>query len=88
MYGRQRLQPLRRQQREEALTSSRHPGITRRDFYRKELNPARNAPGRNLVAEVIELQRQLDIRFAQQCHRLLQVIPLLAGHADLIALNL
>src|SRR3546814_11797681 len=41
-----------------------------------------------LVAEVVELQRQLEFLAAQQRHRRLQVVALLAGHAQLVAVDL
>src|SRR5579872_947600 len=39
------------------------------------------------VAEVVELQRQVDLRAAQQLDRRLQIVALLAGDADLLALD-
>src|SRR5688572_27179459 len=41
-----------------------------------------------VVQEILELQRSFHLGLAQQGHRLLQIITLLAGHAQLIALNL
>src|SRR5690606_9365813 len=40
------------------------------------------------VTEVVELQRQLEVLAAQQRHRGLQVVALLAGHAQLVAVDL
>src|SRR5690606_38529437 len=39
------------------------------------------------VAEVVELQRHAELMGTQQGNRLLQVIALLAGHPDLLALD-
>src|SRR5579883_1469474 len=39
------------------------------------------------VAEVVELQRQIELRAAQQLDRGLQVVALLAGDPHLLALN-
>src|SRR5687767_6118545 len=42
-----------------------------------------------LIAEIVELQRDLELLHpAQQRHRELQVVALLAGHAQLLALDL
>src|SRR5690606_15079911 len=46
------------------------------------------AARRGSVAEVVELQRQLELLPAQQRHRRLQVVALLAGDAQLVAVDL
>lgn len=40
------------------------------------------------IAKIIELQRDVERRFAQERDRFLQVVALFAGHANLFALNL
>ena len=46
------------------------------------------APELRSVAEVFELQRQFVVAFLQQRHRHLQVVALLAGDAQLVAVDL
>src|SRR5690606_8641915 len=56
--------------------------------HRKPLCAAARAAGRRLVAEILVLQRQLDVRLAQQGDCLLQVVALLARHPQLVPIDL
>src|SRR5690606_14044083 len=62
--------------------------ITARSSQRRTPRSTASGSKASSVTEVVELQRQAEVLTAQQRDRSLQVVALLAGHAQLVAVDL
>src|SRR3954470_9495890 len=67
------------------------PPVAGRRPFRKSVRQAENitrpAFGAS-IAEIVELQRPLELALAQERHRELEIIPFLAADAQLVAVDL